>query len=187
MKPSSPLSLSPTPLPGVVIVKPRIFADPRGCFLECYRREHYQAAGFDCDFVQDNLSRSVKGVLRGMHYQLRHPQAKLVSVVRGAVLDVVLDVRQGSPTFGQTFSLELNDTNRHQIFVPEGFAHGFCALSETVDFLYKCSTVYDPADERGLHYASFGFDWPINHPILSNRDLQLPYLNDLPEADLPSI
>lgn len=179
------LHVESTSLPGVLLIKPRVFVDPRGSFQELYKRERYLKAGINCDFVQDNVSRSVYGVVRGMHYQLLHPQAKLVNVIRGVVLDVVIDIRQDSPSFGQFYSVELSEYNRWQLFIPEGFAHGFCAVSDIADFHYKCSTIYDPTDELGLHYETFGFRWPVSSPVISSRDQQLPPLINLQKDDLP--
>ena len=139
-------------IPDVKLVKPRVFPDDRGFFLQSYHCEQYREAGIEVRFVQDNWSRSVKGVLRGLHYQLNNPQDKLISVVRGAVFDVAVDIRRGSPTFGLWVGEILSDDNKHQMFVPKGFAHGFCVLSDEVDFVYKCSDFYTPGDEYGIRW-----------------------------------
>ena len=147
----------------------------------------YRVAGIGVPFVQDNLPRSTKGVLRGLHYQLKHPQAKLVSVIRGAVFDVAVDIRQGSPTFGKWVGSILSDENRHQLFVPKGFAHGFCVLSDEVDFLYKCSDFYIPGDEYGIRWddPEIGIDWPMEDVVLAAKDLNAPLLKDVQTESLP--
>src|SRR5215470_272788 len=141
-----------TSLPGVFELRPTVFEDTRGFFMETYHLEKFTALGITDHFVQDNHSRSVKGTLRGLHYQLRHPQAKLCRVVEGEALDVAVDIRMGSPTFGKWTSVLLSAKEQNQIFVPVGFAHGFLALTDTVQFLYKCSDFYDPRDERGIFW-----------------------------------
>jgi dTDP-4-dehydrorhamnose 3,5-epimerase len=176
-----------TPLPGVKICRPDLYGDARGFFTETFHQARYAAAGIDVAFVQDNLSRSVRGTLRGLHYQLKHPQAKLVSVLQGEVLDVAVDIRKGSPNFGKYYACRLNDQTRHQLFIPGGFAHGFCVLSETADFYYKCSEVYQADDQYGLVWndADLGIDWEVKDPFLSEKDQILPSLGALPEDDLP--
>jgi dTDP-4-dehydrorhamnose 3,5-epimerase len=141
----------------------------------------------DVRFVQDNWSRSAKGVLRGLHYQLKHPQDKLVSVTRGEVFDVAVDIRKGSPTFGKWVGAILSEENKHQLFVPKGFAHGFCVLSDEVDFVYKCGDFYTPGDEYGIRWndPDIGIDWPISDVILADKDLQAPRLKDVPPELLP--
>lgn len=150
-----------TALPGVLIIEPRIFPDARGFFLETYREDALVAVGVRLRFVQDNHSRSSRGVLRGLHYQLRHPQDKLCRVARGEVLDVAVDIRVGSPTFGKHISVLLSDANHRQLFIPRGFAHGFVVLSEIADFLYKCSDYYDASDDHGVLWndTALGIDW----------------------------
>jgi len=140
----------PMNIPEVLLIEPDVFGDSRGFFMESWHRKKYVKAGLDVDFVQDNHSRSSQGVLRGLHYQLERPQGKLVRVATGAVFDVAVDVRRGSPTFGQWAGSELNEQNQHQFYVPPGFAHGFCVLSETADFLYKCTDYYAPEYEHGI-------------------------------------
>ncbi|MCI0507729.1 MAG: dTDP-4-dehydrorhamnose 3,5-epimerase [Gammaproteobacteria bacterium] len=161
-----------TPIADVKLIEPRCFGDARGFFLETFSVQRYQDAGISAVFVQDNHSRSRHGVLRGLHYQLHHPQGKLVSVARGEVFDVVVDIRVGSPTFGQWYGAVLNDNNHRQMYIPPGLAHGFAVLSETVDFVYKCTDYYHPEDEKGLLWNDpvIGIDWQINQPLLSEKD-----------------
>jgi dTDP-4-dehydrorhamnose 3,5-epimerase len=176
-----------TPLPGLLIIEPAIFQDARGWFCENYHRERFAAAGIDAEFVQDNHSRSRRGTLRGLHFQLAHPQAKLCRVVRGEVLDVVVDLRRGSPAFGQHFAVRLSARNQHQLFIPEGFAHGFLTLSEQADFLYKCSDYYFSEDQYGLAWndPSLGIDWGVEQPLLSPRDTGWPTLASFDSQVLP--
>lgn len=179
-----------TALPGVLVVTPTLFRDPRGFFLQTYQTKEYQAAGIPDTFVQDNLSRSCRGTLRGLHYQLRQPQSKLVSVLAGAVLDVVVDIRRGSPHFGKWVAVELSEENRKQLFVPKGFAHGFQVLSEHVDFAYKCGDFYAPGDEYGIRWddptLNVGWASLTNCEwIVSEKDKKLPCLADIPPDHLP--
>lgn len=177
-----------TKLPGVLLIEPKVFGDARGFFLETWNRERYLAAGFpDVAFVQDNHSRSRKGVLRGLHFQLRYPQGKLVQVVTGAVFDVAVDIRAGSPTFGQWVGYELSEENHRQLWIPEGFAHGFCVLSDVVDFTYKCTALYAPGDEAGVIWndPDVGIDWLTEAPVLSDKDAALPRLAELSADKLP--
>lgn len=171
-----------TPLPGVLIVEPVVFGDDRGFFLETYHRERYVAAGIPGDFVQDNLSRSKRGTLRGLHFQEPHAQGKLVQVLRGSVLDVVVDIRQGSPTFGAWYATELSEENRRQMWVPTGFAHGFCVTSEIADFYYKCTDVYVREANRTILWndPDIGITWPTSAPLLSPQDQSAPRLRDAP-------
>jgi dTDP-4-dehydrorhamnose 3,5-epimerase len=175
-------------IPDVKLVKPRIFPDARGFFMQTYHEKQYREAGIDVRFVQDNWSRSTKGVLRGLHYQLKHPQDKLVSVTRGEVFDVAVDIRQGSPTFGKWVGAVLSEENKHQLFVPKGFAHGFCVLSDEVDFVYKCGDFYTPGDEYGIRWndPDIGIEWPLADVILADKDLQAPRLKDIPPENLPA-
>lgn len=172
------MRVNETKLPGVVLVEPRIFEDGRGYFLETYNRARYAAAGIDAAFVQDNHSRSVKGTLRGLHYQTRKPQAKLVWVIEGVIWDVAVDVRLDSPTYGQWVGLELDAQRKQQLFVPAGFAHGFCVVSETAQVAYKCTAVYDPEGQGGVIWndPTLGIDWPVAEPVLSSKDAELPQL-----------
>lgn len=161
-----------TPLPGVKIIEPTVHRDQRGFFLETYHRRRYAEAGIDTEFVQDNYSHSGKGTVRGLHAQLRAPQAKLMRVVAGAIFDVAVDIRLGSPTFGRWFGETLSSDNFKQLFIPEGFVHGFAVLSNFAEIEYKCSAIYDPADEISIRYddPAIGIEWPVSAPILSARD-----------------
>ena len=165
-----------TRIRGLIIVEPRVFGDSRGYFLESYNRAEFEAAGLDMTFVQDNESRSRRGVLRGLHFQTQHQQGKLVRVVDGEVLDVAVDLRRGSPTFGAWESVLLTGENKRQFYVPEGFAHGFAVLSETATFCYKCTDFYAPEYEAGILWsdAELGIDWrlPPGDVILSDKDRQ---------------
>ena len=174
-----------TDIPEVLIIEPKIFGDVRGFFLETYQHERYAAHGISLPFIQDNLSRSSRGVLRGLHFQNPMSQGKLVSVVKGSVLDVALDVRRGSPTFGRHVAVELDDDNRRQLWVPRGFAHGFIVLSETADFAYKCDNNYSPKDEIVVRWndPELGIAWGIDNPSLSARDAAAPLLKDV--SNLP--
>lgn len=167
------MTVTETKLPGVLLLEPRVFGDARGFFAETYHAERYREAGIDADFVQDNLSRSVRGTLRGLHYQAPpHAQAKLVQVLDGEVFDVVVDLRRGSPTFGEWVGETLSADNGRQMYVPEGFAHGFCVTSETALFAYKCSAFYAPGSEGALRWddSALGIDWPVDQPLVSDKD-----------------
>jgi len=174
------MQIKPTPLEGMLILEPRIFEDERGYFMETHHRQRFQSADIDCTFVQDNLSFSKKNVLRGLHFQKTKPQAKLIQAVSGGIFDVGVDLRKGSPTFGKWFGVVLSEENKRQFFVPEGFAHGFCVLSQSAHVAYKCSDFYDPQDEGGLHWSDpdIAIDWPLKDPILSAKDCQFGYLKD---------
>lgn len=176
-----------TRLPGVVLLKPKVFGDERGFFMESWNRQKYEALGVPGDFVQDNLSFSRRGVLRGLHYQQPNAQGKLVSVLQGEVLDVAVDIRQGSPTFGQWESFVLSSENRHQLYVPEGFAHGFCVTSDTALFAYKCTRYYSPADEASILWndPDLAIDWPPMEFELSAKDRDGVPLKDMPAERLP--
>jgi dTDP-4-dehydrorhamnose 3,5-epimerase len=176
-------------IPDVRLIKPRVFSDDRGFFLQTYHEKQYREVGIDVRFVQDNWSRSTKGVLRGLHYQLKNAQDKLVSVVRGEVFDVAIDIRRGSPTFGKWVGEVLSDKNHHQMFIPKGFAHGFCVLSDEVDFVYKCSDFYTAGDEYGIRWddPDIGVNWPFGEYILSEKDQALPVLADMRADALPCI
>ncbi len=175
-----PMRVTQSKLPGVFLVEPRIFPDDRGYFLETYNRARYAAAGIDVELVQDNHSRSVQGTLRGLHYQNRMPQAKLVWAVEGVIWDVAVDVRPGSETYGQWVGYELDAEKKHQLFVPAGFAHGFCVLSEIAQVMYKCSDVYDPEGQAGVIWndPTLAIEWPVAEPLLSPKDAALPLLAD---------
>ena len=174
-----------TAIPGVVIIEPKLFGDQRGFFLETFQAERYRSWGVSRPFVQDNLSRSAFGVLRGLHLQNPKTQGKLVSALRGRVLDVAVDVRLGSPTFGRHVAVELSEENRRQLWVPRGFAHGFVVLSETADFFYKCDELYSQGDEIAIRHndPAIGIDWGIETPNLSAKDAQAPLLAEV--ANLP--
>lgn len=168
------MRVTPNELAGIVVVEPNVFGDDRGFFLESYQKQRYADLGIDAEFVQQNLSRSRKDILRGLHYQLRMPQGKLCYVVRGAVFDVVVDVRKSSPTFGYWTSVVLDDQSHHQIYIPPGFAHGFCVLSDEADFSYHCTNYYDPSGQETIAWddADLGIDWPCDSPLLSEKDQQ---------------
>ena len=176
-----------TPLDGLVIVEPRCFEDARGFFLETYQEARYHDAGIRDRFVQDNQSRSVKGVLRGLHFQVKRPQAQIVTVVRGQVFDVGVDLRPASRTFGQWFGVELSDAGPRQVYMAPGFAHGFCVLSDAADLHYKVSRRYDPADEGGLLWSDpdVRISWPVAAPDVSSRDAAYPMLRNLSRTQLP--
>lgn len=176
-----------TPLKGLLLIEPVCFQDDRGFFLESYQSERYKEAGIFDQFAQDNQSRSVKGVLRGMHFQVKKPQAQIVTVMRGCVFDVAVDLRPASPTFGRWFGTELSDAGPRQLYMAPGFAHGFCVLSEWADLHYKVSRLYDPGDEGGLLWndPDVGIRWPIETPQVSHRDAAYPRVRSLSEAQLP--
>ena len=181
------LKITHLAIPDVRIITPDVFRDSRGFFIETYQFHKYGQLGISKPFVQDNHSRSSKGILRGMHYQLNFPQAKLVSVLRGEIFDVAVDIRRGSPTFGRWVGEVLSDENNYQIFIPEGFAHGFCVLSDIVDLVYKCTDFYHPEDDRGINWAdeSVGITWPQRNPLTSDKDGRLPFLENVSPELLP--
>ncbi|EMG36460.1 dTDP-4-dehydrorhamnose 3,5-epimerase [Desulfocurvibacter africanus PCS] len=170
-----------TDIEGVLLIKPKAFGDHRGFFLETFQAQRYAQAGIDLPFVQDNLSRSRQGILRGLHFQRSHPQGKLVSVTRGRVFDVAVDIRPDSLTFGKWYGAVLDDENHHQLWVAPGLAHGFCVMSETADFTYKCTDYYHPEDEGCLRWndPDIGIDWPVDNPTLSDKDAKAPSLREL--------
>ena len=177
------LSITPTRIPEVLLVEPAIFGDSRGYFFESWHAHKYAQRGLAAQFVQDNQSRSSQGVLRGLHYQLQQPQGKLVSVLAGSVFDVAVDIRRGSPTFGQWVGVELSADNHKQLYVPPGFAHGFCVLSSSADFYYKCTDYYAPQYEHGILWndRDIGIDWPGDDFAVSDKDsnnLSLAQLHD---------
>lgn len=176
-----------TNLEGLLLLNPDVHEDQRGYFLETFSKENYKDLGIKDNFVQDNLSKSIKGTLRGLHYQLESPQAKLVRVVRGKVFDVAVDIRSGSDTFGKHFSVILDDLTNNQLYIPKGFAHGFCVISEEAIFEYKCSDYYEPNDQLGLIWndPSLEIDWPIERPLISLKDHKLPSLNSIKSILLP--
>ena len=171
-------------LDGLVLLTPAKHGDDRGFFMETYRADAWAAQGVATDFVQDNHSRSRRGTVRGMHFQLSPGQGKLVRVARGAVLDVVVDIRRGSPTFGQWEAFELDDAGAEQLWIPVGFAHGFCVLSDVADFVYKCTSYYDPATESGFSFADpdVGIEWPEGELIYSERDREAPRLAEIADS-----
>ncbi|QSQ25088.1 dTDP-4-dehydrorhamnose 3,5-epimerase [Pyxidicoccus parkwayensis] len=180
----------PTELPGVLVVEPKVFGDDRGFFMEMFHAKRYADAGIPGPFVQDNYSRSAKGTLRGLHFQEPQAQGKLVQVIAGAVYDVAVDVRRGSPGFGKWVAVELSSDNRRQLWIPPGFAHGFCVLSESADFHYKCTTLYAPETERGVLWndPDLAIPWPVTSPLLSAKDAKAPRLRDamvLPAYESP--
>jgi len=178
------MKVTPTRIPAVLVLEPKVFEDPRGFFLESYNRRVFkEAAGVDPEFVQDNESFSVRNVLRGLHYQIQQPQGKLVRVVQGSVFDVAVDIRKSSPTFGNWVGAELSSTNHHQLWVPLGFAHGFLVLSESAEFLYKTTDYYAPEFERSIVWndAKLNIEWPLEgSPRLSAKDAAASTLADAP-------
>ncbi|PIE90103.1 MAG: dTDP-4-dehydrorhamnose 3,5-epimerase [Acidobacteria bacterium] len=170
---------------GLVTVIPTVHRDPRGYFFEAYHHEHFSRSGLTMDFVQDNQSFSSKGTLRGLHYQINQAQDKLVRVLSGEIFDVAVDIRLGSPTFGQWESIVLSAENQKQFLIPKGFAHGFQVLSDTAEILYKCSDYYAPQHERGILWSDpeIDIDWPIDNPLLSSRDEKHPLLSEHPEEN----
>jgi len=176
-----------TPLEGVLVLEPKVFRDDRGFFLETFREESLVAAGITVPLIQDNHSRSVKHTVRALHFQTEPGQPKLVRVARGSVFDVVVDMRKSSPTFGQRFEMELSDENHRQLWIPVGFAHGFCVTSDVADFVYRCGSYYDPATEQGILWNSpgLGINWPTDAPILSDRDTRNPAFSEYPGPWFP--
>jgi dTDP-4-dehydrorhamnose 3,5-epimerase len=176
-----------TALPGALILEPQVFGDARGFFYESYNEAKYRAAGIDHRFIQSNVSRSARGVLRGLHYQWPNPQGKLVSVLEGEVYDVAVDIRRGSPTFGQSVGVMLTADNHRHFWVPEGFAHGFCVLSDFATFTYQCTALYDAKADAGIRWndADLGIDWPLSAPLLSDKDGKTPLLKDVAPERLP--
>lgn len=174
---------------GLLIFHPQVFRDARGMFRELYNARAYEAAGLDADFVQDNVSRSTRHTLRGLHLQHPNDQGKLVTVLEGAVFDVAVDVRVDSPQLGQWESFVLSDENAQQVYLPPGYAHGFVVLSETALFAYKCTAAYSPADEITIRWddPSIGIDWPTDRPLLSGRDAAAPMLRELSHSRLPVV
>lgn len=183
------MNITATPLDGLLIVEPQCFQDQRGYFLETYEEARYRQAGIQETFVQDNHSRSAGGVLRGLHFQVRRPQAQLVTVMRGEVFDVCVDLRPGSATFGRWYGIELSETGPRQVYMASGFAHGFCVVSDWADLHYKVSRRYDPTDAGGLRWndPDLGIRWPIASPIVTTRDAGYPRLKDLAPAHLPHL
>ena len=170
-----------TPIEGVLLIKPQVFGDQRGYFVETWQKERYEAAGINLPFVQDNHSKPTKGILRGLHFQKQHPQGKLVMVSLGEVFDVAVDIRKGSPTFGKWFGAILNQENQNQLWIPPGMAHGFVVLSDVAHFHYKCTDFYHPGDEGSIRWndPTIGIDWPYKkEPVLSAKDQIAPFFKD---------
>ena len=181
------INITKTKLPSVLIVEPKVYGDERGYFMELYHTKKYRRAGIEAPFVQDNLSVSKRGCLRGLHYQFPNSQGKLVWVLQGSVFDVVVDIRQGSPTFGHWVGTEISDKNKRQVWVPPGFAHGFCVTSESAAFLYKCTDFYAPQQEHSILWndPTLNIKWPVESPTLSPKDQNGQLLGDVDPADLP--
>ena len=180
------MNVTPASIPEVLIIEPKVYGDERGFFLETWQKSRYQQAGIDSDFVQDNLSFSRRGILRGLHFQYENTQGKLVYVLQGSVFDVAVDIRRNSPTFGHWVGQNLTSENKLQMFIPPGFAHGFCVTSETALFMYKCTDYYNPAAEITLAWndPAIGIDWPITAPVLSEKDQQALTLEQIPKNKL---
>lgn len=176
-----------TRLPGVKVIDPQVFGDTRGYFYESYNEAKFREAGIDRRFVQSNVSRSARGVLRGVHYQWPNPQGKLVSVLEGEVYDVAVDIRRGSSTFGQSIGVMLTADNHRHFWIPEGFAHGFCVVSDFATFTYQCTALYDRAGDAGIRWndAALAIDWPVSDPLLSDKDRATPFLHDVAAERLP--
>ncbi len=182
------ITVQPTDIEGVLVIQASAFEDHRGSLMEIHHARHYEEKGLDRTFVQDNVSLSRQHVLRGLHFQVLHPQAKLVQVLKGAIYDVVVDVRPESSSFGRWVGVTLDDHNRHQLYVPEGFAHGFCVLSSEALVYYKCTEFYVPGDEGAILWSDpdVGIEWPVENPILSDKDKSHPLLRDVPPEKLPA-
>lgn len=178
-----------TSLPGALVLEPRVFGDARGFFYESYNKARFQEVGITGDFVQTNVSRSARGVLRGLHYQWPRPQGKLVSVLEGEVYDVAVDIRRGSSHFGQWVGVMLSAENKRHFWIPEGFAHGFCVVSEFATFSYQCTALYDGQADAGVRWndADIGIDWPIESPLLSEKDQKAPFLKEIVVKRLPEL
>lgn len=181
------MNIKETKLTGVLILEPKVFTDDRGYFLETWNNTRYEQAGIPGPFVQDNISFSKKGILRGLHFQYPQSQGKLIQVLSGEVVDVVVDIRVGSPTYGQWIGEVLSESNHRQMYVPPGFAHGYCVTSEAALFSYKCTDFYNPATEHGIVWndPDIGIEWPIAQPVLSPKDAVYPRLKDLRPKNLP--
>ena len=181
------MQVTPQSFPEILLIEPRVFRDRRGHFLEIFQARRYSEYGMPADFVQDNLSYSLRGVVRGLHYQLRFPQGKLVVPLTGEIWDVVVDIRRGSPTFGQWLSVTLSADPCRQLYVPPGFAHGFAVVSDEATVMYKCTDFYHPEDEYGLIWndPDLAIPWPAAAPLLSDKDGQYPRLRDMPPEELP--
>jgi dTDP-4-dehydrorhamnose 3,5-epimerase len=181
------MNIKETSLPGVLILEPKVFTDDRGYFFETWNSTRYEQAGIPGSFVQDNISFSKKGILRGLHFQYPQSQGKLIQVLSGEVVDVVVDIRVGSPSYGQWLSEALSESNHRQMYVPPGLAHGYCVTSETALFSYKCTDFYNPSTEHGIIWndPDIGIEWPVAQPVLSPKDAVYPRLKDLRPENLP--
>jgi dTDP-4-dehydrorhamnose 3,5-epimerase len=181
------MKLIETSLPGVLVIEPQVFGDSRGFFYESYNQSKFRESGVVRDFVQSNVSRSSKGVLRGLHYQSPNPQGKLVSVLEGEVFDVAIDIRRGSPTFGKWEGVMLTAENHRHFWIPEGFAHGFCVVSDHATFTYQCTALYDRVADASIRWddPTIGIDWPISCPLLSEKDANAPLLREISHHRLP--
>jgi dTDP-4-dehydrorhamnose 3,5-epimerase len=180
------MKIEKTDLPGVLVLTPKVFGDERGFFLESFNKREFQQAGIEQEFVQDNHSKSTQGVVRGLHYQKKFPQGKLIRVIQGEVLDVIVDIRRGSPTFSRWISILLSAENKKQVWIPGGLAHGFAVISETAELCYKATDYYHPEDEAGIRWndLQLNINWQVKNPLLSEKDRQLPFLDEA-EEDLP--
>lgn len=176
----------PRSIPDVLLIKPQVYEDKRGFFLETFRKSYFSEQGIEIEFVQDNMSASTRGVIRGLHYQIQNQQAKLLMVPKGKILDVAVDLRKGSPTFGKYVSAVLSGENKHQLFIPTGFAHGYAVLADDTLVSYKCSDYYNPEGERGLYWndPELDIDWQVEDPIISEKDQKQPKLDEIPTKDL---
>lgn len=176
----APVKFTETSLPGVILIEPRVFGDERGFFMETYRADVFKAHGIDGAFVQDNHSRSARGVLRGLHYQEPYPQGKLVRCTRGALFDVAVDIRRGSPAFGKWYGVTLSEENKSMLWIPPGFAHGFCAVTDDAELVYKTTEIYRPEHDRAILWndPEIGIEWPIADPTLSTKDAAASRLRD---------
>lgn len=183
------MNVVPTPIPGLLLIKPQVFGDERGFFLESYQRSRFVENGIPLDFVQDNHSRSTLGVVRGLHYTIKRPQAQTVYVSNGKIFDVAVDLRRNSPTFGRGFGVIIDGDDPSMLYLPPGFAHGFCVLSARADVHYKVTHVYEADDEAGLYWNDpvLGVDWPVTDPSLKARDAAFPLLADIPSDRLPQV
>lgn len=177
-----------TDLPGCLVIEPQVFGDERGYFYESFNDDKLRAHGIELQFLQGNVSRSAKGVLRGLHYQWPNPQGKFVSVLDGEVWDVAVDIRRGSPTFGRWTAVVLSAENKRHFWIPEGFAHGFAVLSEAATFTYLCTRTYDHEADAGIRWndATLAIDWPVGEPSLSEKDARAPFLEQVPDERLPT-
>ncbi len=181
------MKVIPTALPGALLIEPQVFGDTRGLFYESFNKTTFAHVGIEVDFIQSNVSRSARGVLRGLHYQWPNPQGKLVSVLEGEVYDVAVDIRRGSPTFGKSAAVMLTADNHRHFWIPPGFAHGFCVVSDFATFTYQCTALYDHAADAGIRWndAALGIDWPVTDPLLSDKDRATPFLHDVAPDCLP--